>query len=191
MRRYLSLPMLLILSLVIIWSQVSLADGDEKEAKTFDLVGANKCKMCHKSEAKGAQFVLWSGSRHAHAYEALASEKALAIATEKGIGNPQEAPQCLKCHVTAFPVLETIADQKITLEEGVSCESCHGAGSGYWKKATMAAVRADEIDAASIGLVVPTVEVCTGCHNEESPTFESFDFEKASATIAHPCPEGI
>jgi hypothetical protein len=39
------------------------------------------------------------------------------------------------------------------------------------------------------GMIAPTEETCTGCHNEKSPTFEAFDFAEASEIIAHPYPE--
>ena len=41
-------------------------------APTF--VGAEKCKMCHNSPAKGAQFTKWSESKHAKAFATLATE---------------------------------------------------------------------------------------------------------------------
>jgi hypothetical protein len=41
-----------------------------------------------------------------------------------------------------------------------------------------------------LGLVTPTAETCTGCHNDESPTFKGeFKFEEMVAKIAHPYPE--
>ena len=48
-------------------------------------VGVAKCKTCHKTEAQGAQFVVWEKSLHAKAFQNLAGEKAKAIAKEKGI----------------------------------------------------------------------------------------------------------
>jgi len=164
--------------------------GDEQSPEDFGLVGVKKCKMCHKAEKSGNQFGTWEAGPHAKAYEVLASEKSMAVAKERGIENPQTAPECLRCHVTAFPVMADLENQKITLEEGVSCESCHGAGDGYWKKSTMEAVFAGEIEAASVGLMMPTAETCTGCHNEDSPFFEGFNFEEAAAKIAHHYPEG-
>lgn len=156
----------------------------------YEFTGVKKCSLCHKKDASGNQYGIWLEGPHAKTYETLASEKALAIAKEKGIENPQESPQCLKCHITAFPVMGDLENQKITLEEGVSCESCHGAGSGYYKKAVMRDVTDGKIEPASVGLVIPTEETCTRCHNEESPTFDGFDFEKMYAKIAHPIPEG-
>ena len=37
--------------------------------------GADKCKTCHNSPAKGAQFTRWIESKHAKAHAALASEE--------------------------------------------------------------------------------------------------------------------
>ena len=187
----LALPvMALAVAMLLIWILVTpvVSVGEESDEVTFDLVGAKKCKMCHKPAKIGNQWTTWTESRHASAYETLASEAALAIAKEKGIENPQTAAECLKCHVTAFPVLETIVDQKITLEEGVSCETCHGPGSGYWKKKTMAAIRAGTQDAAEVGLTKPTEEKCQSCHNEESPTYKEFKFDEYWAKIAHGYP---
>jgi hypothetical protein len=154
-------------------------------------VGAAKCKICHKKEEDGNQYGIWLDSRHAKAYETLASEKALAEAKKQGIENPQTAPECLKCHVTAFPVRADIANQKITLEEGVSCESCHGAGGNYYSKKTMQAVTDGEITPESVGLILPvTKETCLQCHIPEGNAFYvEFDFDEFVAKIAHPRPE--
>ena len=38
-------------------------------------------------------------------------------------------------------------------------------------------------------MVIPTAETCTVCHNDKSPTFKEFDFEKMAAKIAHANPE--
>ena len=159
-------------------------------AEDFTLKGVKKCKTCHKKPEDGEQFKLWSESAHAKAYETLASEEALAEGKKHGIDNPQTAPQCLECHATAAAVVDDIANQKITLEEGVSCESCHGPGSAYAKKSVKKQVAAGEIERASVGLWEVTAEVCTKCHREEGNSFyQEFDFEARVAEIAHPIPE--
>lgn len=155
----------------------------------FDFVGAKKCATCHQAQNTGAQYKQWLGTAHAKAYATLAGDKAKAIAADKKLDKPpQQSPQCLKCHVTAFPVMDKLAPGKITLEEGVSCESCHGAGSEYWKMATMKAITAGTQDPKSVGLIKPTAEVCQKCHNEESPTFTGFKFTEMVAKVAHPNP---
>jgi Cytochrome c554 and c-prime len=154
-----------------------------------ELVGVKKCKVCHKKEEDGDQYGKWMESGHAKAYETLAGEEAMTIAKAKGIDNPQTANECLQCHVTAFPVMANIATEKITMEEGVSCESCHGAGGDYYKKSVMEAIAAGETEGASVGLVKPDEKTCTKCHNDKSPTFKGFDFKEMAKKIAHPKPE--
>lgn len=147
-------------------------------------VGVDSCKMCHKSEKKGDQYGKWQGSKHAQAYEVLASDKAKEIASGKGIANAQEAPECLKCHVTAAGVDASMLGEKYKVEDGVGCESCHGPGSEYKNMKIMKDVEA----AKAAGLVIPDEETCKKCHNEESPTYKPFDFDARKAEIAHPIP---
>jgi hypothetical protein len=165
--------------------------GQAFAGEEFTYVGAGKCKICHKKDADGAQYPKWEASAHAKAFETLGTPEAAEVAKKAGIeGSPQEAAACLECHSTAAGLSkEELAATKLTLAEGVSCESCHGAGSGYWKKTTMQQVADGEIEAASVGLVLPDEASCKGCHNEKSPTFKGFDFEKYAAKIAHPIPE--
>lgn len=148
-------------------------------------VGVKKCKTCHKAEAKGNQFGKWSEAGHSKAFEVLASDAAIAIGTEKGIDNPQTSDQCLKCHVTGFSAPAEAKAASFDQTEGVGCEACHGAGSGYKKMKIMK----DHDAAVAAGLTVITEETCTACHNEESPTYKEFKFEEAKAAIAHPNPK--
>ncbi|KAA3615308.1 MAG: cytochrome C554 [Calditrichaeota bacterium] len=163
------------------------AFAQEKAPSMF--IGADGCKTCHKKEKSGAQFGKWQKARHSKAYATLASEEALKIAKEKGIGNPQKAAECLKCHVTAYNVKAALLGKKYAVEDGVGCESCHGAGSNYKKKKTMKAITAGTLDGATVGLIKPDKKLCLGCHNDESPTFVAFDYEKALEKIAHPIPK--
>lgn len=151
--------------------------------------GVDKCKICHKNPQQGEQYRIWSESLHAKAYETLAGDKAKQYGEKRGIENPQTAPQCLKCHVTAYGVDAQFLGPKYKITDGVGCESCHGAGEEYSKLKTMKAVTAGTMDPASVGLVIPDEKVCIGCHNEESPAFKGFDFEEFSKKIAHPIPD--
>lgn len=154
-------------------------------AKAHAFVGTDGCKLCHKLAAKGDQYGKWLASPHAKAFETLGTEAAMKVATAKGLkGNPQELPECLSCHVTAFGVKAELLGPKFKKEEGVGCESCHGAGADYKDKKTME----DHAAAMAAGLVMPTAETCKTCHNEKSPTYKAFDFTKAAALIAHPNP---
>ena len=168
------------------WWGPAAADEAKKE---FTFAGSKTCKMCHNKEATGAQYDLWMAGPHAKAFEVLASDAAKTEAAKQGIEDAQKAPQCLKCHVTAFPVMDALADLKLTMEEGVSCESCHGAGSAYKSKKVKDGIAAGEIDPAGVGLIAPTKELCMGCHQAEGNAFfKEFKFEEAVKKIAHPIP---
>lgn len=148
-----------------------------------ELVGASKCKSCHKKI--GDPYAIWLKGEHAKAFETLASPESKKIAAEKGLGDPQKEDACLKCHVSRVflgnPVVA--AKGKYDDTEGVGCEACHGAGSDYKSKKVMQ----DHDAAVAAGMTAEINEAfCTKCHNEESPTFKAFDYEKQLAAIAHP-----
>ncbi len=150
-----------------------------------EIIGVPKCKMCHKAKT-GDQFKIWSESAHAGAFETLKNEQSAAIAAEKGLGNAWEAPECLKCHTTQnFLGAAINAKAKYDLAEGVGCEACHGAGSDYKSKKIMK----DREAALAAGMKLDGESNCVMCHNEESPTFEGFDFAARWEEIKHPVPE--
>jgi hypothetical protein len=176
--------MILVLAVWVTAMQSPVSAGEERA-----FVGVAKCKTCHKSEAQGEQYPIWLESKHAKAYETLASDEAKAIAKEKGIDDAQKADECLSCHVTGHGAAAELLGTKYAVTNGVGCESCHGAGGDYYKKKTMVAIASGETERASVGLVKPTEETCTKCHNDKSPNFKGFDFEKMVAKIAHPVPD--
>lgn len=159
--------------------------GFSEAAAENAFVGAEKCKMCHNSPAKGAQFTQWAASKHAKAFQTLAGDEAKKVAAAKGIADAQKAPECLKCHVTGHGAAAALLTEKYKAEEGVSCESCHGAGSTYWKMEIMK----DRAKSVAAGLEIPTEKTCVRCHNTESPFFKGFDFKAKAAEIAHPNPQ--
>ena len=139
-------------------------------AQTAKYVGAAKCKMCHNKAEKGAQFTEWQGGPHAKALSVLK-------------GDELKNPKCLKCHSTAASVDPSLI-AGITVEEGVSCESCHGPGSLY-KTAT---IMKDQAASLAKGMTLPEEKVCKKCHNPESPTFKGFNYKEMVAKIAHDDP---
>jgi hypothetical protein len=175
----------LVVALTLVFATAMFA----QEKKTFIYQGSKSCKKCHFTKKSGAAYKVWQKTKHAQAFEVLASEKALAIAKEKGIADPQKAGECLQCHVTAHGVDAKLLGPKFSHEEGVGCEACHGAGSEYNDKEVKKDVVAGKIEAKSVGLLKPTEEDCKKCHNDKSPTFKEFDFKKMSEEIAHPTPE--
>ena len=168
------------LVLLLAWSPPALA-ADPEHA----FVGAEKCKMCHNSPGKGAQFTQWSRSRHAKAFATLASDEAKRIAAALGIADPQKDEKCLRCHVTGHGVSAAMLTDNYKAKEGVSCESCHGPGGDYWKMDVMK----DRAKSVAAGLIIPDEKTCTGCHNSENPTFKGFEYKAMLAQVAHPNPQ--
>jgi hypothetical protein len=101
-----------------------------------------------------------------------------------------EASECLKCHVTEYGVDASLLDAKYVANMGVQCESCHGAGSDYKKMSIMKdRAKAIENGLHDISASDGTAEkLCVTCHNEESPTFEAFNFDEMWKKIAHDIP---
>ena len=136
-------------------------------AQEFKYIGAVKCKMCHNKPEKGEQYKKWAEGPHAKAMEKLK-------------GADATNPKCMKCHSTAASVDASLVET-ITVAEGVSCESCHGPGSGY----KTIPIMKDRTQSQAKGLILPDEKVCKKCHNEESPFYKGFNFAEYSAKIAH------
>ena len=135
-----------------------------------EIIGAPKCKACHKAKT-GDQWKIWTESAHARAFETLASAASRKIAADRGIGDPQQEEECLKCHTTRVflgvdvPVSEK---GKYADNEGVGCESCHGPGSDYKPGKIMR----DPEAARAAGLVMErTAEACSTLPQRDKPHF--------------------
>jgi len=151
-------------------------------SQEFTYVGADKCKICHRTEKQGQQFPLWESRKHSQSFQALATDKAKEIAKEAGVENPSENTPCLNCHA---PLHELAPELK---EEGVSCEVCHGPGSDYKKLSIMK----DHAEAVKNGLTDynspdDIKKKCLSCH--ENAHGIAFDFEAAWEKVKHPIPE--
>lgn len=163
------------------------ADDDEEESEP-EYLGMKGCKICHKSSKRGNQYEKWEKGPHSGTYTQLASEESKKIAEKAGVkGDPQEADECLECHITAFGVDKKLLGKGYKKEEGITCEACHGPGSDYKsshkKEATLE-------DAKKAGFVAkPDEESCKKCHNKKSPTFKEFKYEEKLKEIAHPRPK--
>jgi cytochrome c peroxidase len=171
---------------LIAWSGLAQAEG----AAPHMYVGAKKCKICHNSEKGGAQFRHWTESKHSKAFETLAGEKALAIAKEKGIADPQKADECLACHVTGHGKPADQFKPSFVAADGVGCESCHGPGADYMKKSVMQGIRDKTMKAEDYGLTMPTKETCAQCHNEKGTGGKFVSWTEDSTKIAHAIPPG-
>jgi hypothetical protein len=105
-------------------------------------VGVASCSgsTCHgRSEATGKivrqdELLIWQdesspSGAHSRAFRVLADPRSKAIAQRLGIGEATTAPMCLGCHATTPP--PGARGARFQLADGVGCESCHGAASGW------------------------------------------------------------
>jgi len=148
-------------------------------------VGSLVCKPCHNLEVKGKQYDKWAASKHAAAYKTLANEQSKKIAAGMKIDDPLKSDKCLKCHVTGYAAKAEEKGLKYDINEGVSCEGCHGAGEKYLPVKVMK----DPKLSKEAGLIMPTEKECKVCHNPESPTYKEFKFADAWKIIAHSAPK--
>ena len=84
-------------------------DGEEPEEPVNEIITTSECQECHLDISNH-----WENSPHANAYVNEAFQEKYT-----DLGEPVE---CLACHTTGFNLSTGSFDQ-----EGVACESCHGA----------------------------------------------------------------
>lgn len=154
-------------------------------------VGVKTCAMCHKAEKQGNQLGAWELSKHAQAFTVLTSPRADSIAKARGLATAAAASkECLQCHVSAYAADANLADKNFSYKDGVQCETCHGAGSGYKTIQTMK--EKGKAIAAGLRAFKDEGEIekfCRTCHNEKSPVYKGFNFKERWEKIKHPRPK--
>lgn len=193
----LGLGVALVASLTLLVSATPNQD-DGKKPPPPQLVGIKGCKKCHQKSSIGKQYKVWAGMKHAKAFELLKTEEAAAVATKLGLEKkPFEAPECLKCHTTGYGLSKKHFGEKFDIEQGVTCEACHGPGEFFAKPADGKLHK----EAHGKGYLVPDEKLCRQCHNEKSPTWDperdttkdgkkvGFDFAARVKMVAHPIPK--
>src|SRR4030095_1090770 len=161
---------------------------DKPASPYFKYVGIKTCAAtCHKDDTKGSQLEIWQDSKHSKAFLTLQTPEADKIAKDKGFTTPAaETPLCIKCHVLGKDIDPEELDETFDKTQGVQCETCHGPGSEY-KKLT---IMKDKQQAIANGLVIHDngAEFCKTCHNSDSPSFKTFNYDEYWAKIKHTNP---
>jgi hypothetical protein len=182
------------LSLVCAISAVRL---EEEKKPAHDYAGSKKCRICHNIASKGKMYDVWAKTKHADAYKTLLTGEAKEAARKLGVDKPEKSGECLRCHAMAYGMTKKPVTERVQVEEGVGCESCHGAGKDY----SLLTVMKDREKAMAAGLLYPAKDCCTKCHNTESPTWNperytnkkgekvGYDYEILWEMIEHSFPE--
>ena len=144
---------------------------------SFEGVASCAGSTCHgRAEGNGAvvrqdEIATWqepssASGAHSRAYAVLGGRRGQQIAASLNLGDAQKAPACLGCHSTNAPAGQRGA--KLTLSDGVGCESCHGASGGTWlaEHYALPATHASNIAAGLTPLDNPKARanVCLDCH---------------------------
>lgn len=101
-------------------------------------VGSCSSSNCHGSTSpRNAvdilqnEYVTWEKhDLHSKAWLNLTNADSQRIAHNLGIGAAEKEPLCLKCHAT-YLEKDSRQGSNFHIEDGVSCESCHGAAEKY------------------------------------------------------------
>lgn len=106
-------------------------------ASAFAFKGSGLCVKCHRSEQGEwcdiATTAVWRHDAHARSHLALLADNPRTAAMEHTLGiKAAETASCVACHT--HPAAEPPLDEETdVVHAGISCETCHGAGSGYFE----------------------------------------------------------
>ena len=112
------------------------------------------------------EYSIWAvKDKHAKAYDSLTSPVGERMAKILGLGKSEQAAKCLACHSLDVPA-EARA-KTFELNEGVSCESCHGPASAWLGPHTTRTWTHEQSVAAGMydtRNLVRRTEKCLTCH---------------------------
>jgi hypothetical protein len=168
---------IIVISLLQAWPALVLGQnpGAAAQRNPSKYIGPGSCSAsaCHGGVAPAKnsrilqnEFSTWVvQDKHAQAYDVLQNPVAQRMGTILGIGKPVNEPKCLACHALATSQLER--GREFAINEGVSCESCHGPSSawlgphttrGWSRRQSLALGMYDTED------LISRAEKCATCH---------------------------
>jgi len=162
---------------------------DTYDKKQYGYLGVEACtKACHNKEKDGNQLQIWKDSKHALAYKTLQTPEADSVAKSLGYKQPAvKIENCLRCHASGYDAEPSLVAERFKIEDGIQCETCHGAGAGY--RAVHQKKEKDKSAAMGMVLYENIEEFCKTCHNAESPTYVELDFASNWEKIKHDVPK--
>lgn len=150
------------------------AYAETKLAGRFMGTGTCSSSNCHGSSnprtgtsvMQNEYFTWEKHDRHSKAYRVLESADGRRMASLLGMKSPTEEPLCLKCHATYVPD-SALRGDKFQIEDGVSCEACHGAAGGWVEShATKGVTHADNVGNGlrDLAPMDKRATMCVSCH---------------------------
>ncbi|MEX0715145.1 MAG: multiheme c-type cytochrome [Planctomycetaceae bacterium] len=123
----------------------------------YRVAGTESCIACHAADCR-----LWSESKHAHAWETLASAGAHVDA------------YCQQCHTTGYGLPEGFESPRASANRvNVGCESCHGPSAAH----------AEAADPRTRRTPFAAADQCVLCHDRENSP--EFDYDRYWKRIRH------
>jgi len=177
--------LLLSLSPIVILPNILAADPQGTPAAKFVGVGSCSASNCHGSvkPLKGSEvlqneYYTWlKHDKHARAYQSLVNKEGQRMANLLGIADASKEPLCLECHATYDRHTQSHGE-RYQIEDGVSCESCHGAAE-RWLSAHTAADATHNTNLknglAHIAALPERARVCLSCHQGDQDAWVSHD----------------
>jgi len=113
------------------------ASREERADHKYTSMARCNTKDCHGADAaKGSpglnEYTVWKAKDpHAKAFTTLYKGPSKAMGAAMGIAKVFESPKCLGCHTKVVPLDQVAAGQKWSVQNGVSCEVCHGPGEKW------------------------------------------------------------
>jgi len=156
------------------WSQTPNSQTPQTSARDGIHLGVASCagSTCHGAieRLKGSsvpqnEYITWTRrDKHAKAYSVLFDERSKRIARNLGLPDAHTAQICLDCHADNAPPDKR--GRQFQISDGVGCEACHGAASGWLGIHISGAAHRDNVAAGLYPTDQPLAraEKCLGCH---------------------------
>jgi hypothetical protein len=185
---------------LVLAAATSLSAKEPRQIQESDaqFVGSQGCKSssCHGGAGpKRSQYFTWSQKDfHTKAFAVLLNSRSERIAESLGITAAQSSARCTVCHSPFQSVTPGRLAASAKPDEGVSCESCHGAAGGWLRGHTRkdwtynTRVGAGMRDLRSIYV---RATACAACHQNLAPELlkaghPDLFFELDSQSVAQP-----
>jgi hypothetical protein len=135
-------------------AEAGLVSEMSDQGRDYSVAGTQACVKCHQPDD-----VVWSHSKHAHAWEVLVAKGA------------QFDPSCQQCHTTGYGITGGFENVQLSKDRvHVGCENCHGPSQSH-------------VLDPKIKTPFQAKELCIRCHDHENSP--EFAFDAYWAKIIH------